>query len=357
MTPADSSDPGSRPGGGDAAPKTRGGDAAPETLGRGAAPETRGGAETTGASAAPDAPGAVPGAGEACAAPIPLVLVTGMSGAGNSTAIRALEDMGYEAIDNLPLSFVERLFPEGGSEPQDPRPVALGLDVRTRGFSAPALLARLDALRARGDLAPVLVFLDCADPALLDRFKTTRRRHPLAPDDSPEAGLARERDLLWTVRERADLVVDTTDLSPHDLKARLAHLATPGARRSLSLSIQSFSFKRGAPREADTVIDCRFLANPHWETALRPLTGRDAAVAEHVRRDPLYAAFVERVCELTLLLLPAYRREGKAYYCMALGCSGGRHRSVAVAEDLAARLTAAGWPATVRHRELDRTAA
>ena len=288
-------------------------------------------------------------------APLPVVLVTGMSGAGNSTAIRALEDMGHEAIDNLPLSFVDRLFPAAGTPapPGDPRPLALGIDVRTRGFSAAALLARLEDLRADPAVAPRLVFLDCADAALLDRFKTTRRRHPLAPAEDPETGLRREREALWPLRERADVVLDTTELTPHELKARLAEMAeTPGTGRRLAVSVQSFSFKRGAPREADAVHDCRFLANPHWEPRLRPLDGRDPAVAEHVRADPLYAPFMDRVADLALLLLPAYGREGKAYYCIALGCSGGRHRSVAAAEDLAARLRAAGWPASLRHREL-----
>ena len=184
--------------------------------------------------------------------------------------------------------------------------------------------------------------LDCADAPLIDRFKATRRRHPLAGDAGVEVGIGRERGLLWPVRERADLVIDTTDLTPHDLKARLAALGAPGigageAGRGagLAISIQSFSFKRGAPREADTVLDCRFLSNPHWKPDLRPLDGRDAPVAAHVRGDPLYAPFIDGVTGLTLMLLPAYRREGKAYYCMALGCSGGRHRSVAAAEDLA----------------------
>lgn len=284
----------------------------------------------------------------------PLVLVTGMSGAGNSTAIRALEDMGFEAIDNLPLPFVERLFPDPppAAAAPDPRPVALGIDVRTRGFSAAALLERLEALRTRPDVSARLVFLDCADAALVDRFKTTRRRHPLAPAESAGAGIARERELLWPVRERADLVIDTTDLTPHELKARLAGLARPEAGPRLAISVQSFSFKRGAPREADTVFDCRFLRNPHWAPELRPLDGRDPAVAAHVEGDPLYAPFMERILGLTLMLLPAYRREGKAYYCIALGCSGGRHRSVAAAEALAEGLRAEGWPAGVRHREL-----
>src|SRR6056297_2696139 len=291
---------------------------------------------------------------EARTAPLSVVLVTGMSGAGNSTAIRALEDAGHEAIDNLPLSFVDRLFPrDGATAPEDPRPLALGLDVRTRGFSAAALLARLEELRADPALAPRLVFLDCADPVLVDRFKTTRRRHPLAPEEDPETGIRREREQLWPLRERADLVIDTTDLTPHDLKARLAELASDGAGAPRpALSIQSFSFKRGAPREADTVHDTRFLDNPHWDPALRPLDGRDPAVAARVRADPLYEAFMSRLADLALLLLPAYGREGKAYYCIALGCSGGRHRSVAAAEDLAARLAAAGWPVALRHREL-----
>jgi UPF0042 nucleotide-binding protein len=287
--------------------------------------------------------------------PAPVALVTGMSGAGNSTAIRALEDMGFEAIDNLPLSFVERLFPDAGPGPApapDARPLALGVDVRTRGFSPEALLARVEALRARPDLAPRLVFLDCADAALLDRFKTTRRRHPLAPAEDVSAGIAREREMLWPVRERADLVIDTTDLTPHELKARLAEAAgaAPGPR--LAVTVQSFSFKRGAPREADSVHDCRFLRNPHWDPELRELDGRDPAVAEHVAQDPLYAPFLERVRDLTLMLLPAYGREGKAYYCIALGCSGGHHRSVAAAEALAGALRQAGWSVGLRHREL-----
>jgi len=283
----------------------------------------------------------------------PLVLVTGMSGAGNSTAIRALEDMGFEAIDNLPLGFVERLFPEGAPASPEARPVALGLDVRTRGFGAAALFARLEALRANPSVMPHLLFLDCADSALIDRFKTTRRRHPLAPEGSPELGIAREREALWPVKERADLVVDTTELTPHELKARLAGLAAPRAAPRPAVSIQSFSFKRGAPREADAVHDCRFLRNPHWTPELRPLTGRDPAVTAHVRADPLYAPFMDRIEDLARLLLPAYGREGKAYYCIAMGCSGGRHRSVAAAEDLAERLSAAGWPPVLRHRELE----
>lgn len=302
------------------------------------------------------------------AAPPParLTLVTGMSGAGNSTAIRALEDMGHEAIDNLPLPFLARLFParlsaeDAAEAGETDRPVAIGIDVRTRGFTPDAFLDRLAVLRARDGLDARLIFLDCADETLLDRFKTTRRRHPLAPSGPVEAGIGLEREMLAPLRERADLVIDTTALSPHDLKARLAERETEtpqGSPAELAISVQSFSFKRGAPREADTVFDCRFLRNPHWAPDLRPMTGRDSPVRAHVEGDPLYAPFLDRVAELTKMLLPAYRKEGKAYYCIAMGCSGGRHRSVAAAEALAARLNAAGWRAAVRHRELDGAAA
>ncbi|SET65789.1 RNase adapter RapZ [Oceanicella actignis] len=283
-----------------------------------------------------------------------LALITGMSGAGNSTAIRALEDMGFEAIDNLPLPFLKRLFPADAPPDADARPVALGIDVRTRGFTAQAFLDRLATLRAAPGVAPRLVFLDCADEVLIDRFKTTRRRHPLAPLEGAAVGIAREREALQALREHADLVIDTTDLSPHELKARLAGLFDRAARlRGLAVCVQSFSFKRGAPREADTVFDCRFLRNPHWDPQLRPADGRDAQVARFVRDDPLYADFMDRVAELTLMLLPAYEREGKAYLTLAFGCSGGRHRSVVAAEDLTRRLRAAGWSAALRHRELD----
>jgi UPF0042 nucleotide-binding protein len=285
-----------------------------------------------------------------------LVLITGMSGAGNSTTIRALEDMGHEAIDNMPLSFVSRLFPGDLTATPPTRPMALGIDVRTRGFTPDAFLEKLAMLRSDPGLDTRMIFLDCADETLVDRFKTTRRRHPMAPDTGVEAGIALERELLAPLRERADLVIDTTALSPHDLKARLAsHLAEDGTapQARMAISVQSFSFKRGAPREADTVLDCRFLQNPYWEPALRSGDGRDANVRAHVTGDPLYAPFLDRVADLAKMLLPAYRREGKAYFCIAMGCSGGRHRSVAAAEDLAARLTEAGWQTSVRHRELD----
>jgi RNase adapter protein RapZ len=285
-----------------------------------------------------------------------LALITGMSGAGNSTAIRALEDLGFEAIDNLPLSFLKRLFPPGGGATGEAsqRPVAVGIDVRTRGFSAEAFLARLDALRAAPDVASRLVFLDCSDEALIDRFKTTRRRHPLAPAEGAAIGIAREREALQPLREHADLTIDTTDLTPHELKARLSGLFgdRPGAH-GLAVQIQSFSYKRGVPREADWAVDCRFLRNPYWEPELRAADGRVPEVAAHVTADPMFAPFLDRLAELTSMLLPAYEREGKAYFTLALGCSGGRHRSVAAAEALARRLSEDGWPARIRHRELD----
>ncbi len=288
-----------------------------------------------------------------------VVLVTGMSGAGNSTAIRALEDMGFEAIDNLPLPFLRRLFPldagpsdAGGADAE--RPVAVGIDVRTRGFSAEAFREALETLRAAPGVAPRLVFLDCADDALIDRFKTTRRRHPLAPAEGAAVGIALEREALLPIREHADLTIDTTGMTPHDLKARLAELLTaPRAAHGLSVAVQSFSFKHGAPREADSVFDCRFLRNPYWAPELRAGDGRDPGVAAFVADDPLFAPFIDRVTDLTKLLLPAYQREGKAYFMIALGCSGGRHRSVAVAETLARRLTEGGWNVSLRHRELD----
>ena len=281
-----------------------------------------------------------------------LVLVTGPSGAGRSTAIHALEDLGYEAIDNLPLSLVPRLL----DGPPMGQPLALGIDVRNRDFSAQALIELIDRLTRRPDVAPEVLYLDCAPEELQRRYAETRRRHPMAPDETPEIGIAREVDLLAPIRVRADVLVDTTGMSPHDLKAEVARsFGGPSADR-LAVSVHSFSYKRGIPRGLDLMFDCRFLRNPHWLPELRERDGRDAAVASHVAADPRHAEFLRRVTDLLFLLLPAQIEEGKSHLAIGFGCTGGQHRSVAVAEDVAKALAEAGWQVSKRHRELERRA-
>lgn len=282
-----------------------------------------------------------------------LVLVTGPSGAGRSTAIDALEDLGYEVIDNLPLSLVPRLI-EG--EPLG-RPIALGLDVRNRDFNATALIELIDGLTRDPRVALEVVYVDCAVPELIRRYSQTRRRHPLAPAETPAEGIAREIDLLTPIRVRADHLIDTTEMSPHDLKAELAQWFDRGGAARLAVSLQSFSYKRGLPRGVDMVFDCRFLQNPHWEPALRDLDGRDPAVVEFVRQDPRFAEFFERLEGLVQFLLPASVAEGKAHLAIGFGCTGGQHRSVAVAEMLGKVLAEAGWAVSKRHRELERRVA
>jgi UPF0042 nucleotide-binding protein len=282
-----------------------------------------------------------------------LVLVTGPSGAGRSTAIDALEDLGYEVIDNLPLSLVPRLI-EG---PPLGRPIALGLDVRNRDFNATALIELIDRLTRDPRIGLEVLYLDCSVPELIRRYSQTRRRHPLAPAETPDDGVAREIDLLAPIRVRADHLIDTTEMSPHDLKAELARWFDRGTAARLSVSLQSFSYRRGLPRGVDMVFDCRFLNNPHWDAALRELDGRDAAVAAHVRADPRFAEFFDRLQGMILFLLPATVAEGKAHLTIGFGCTGGQHRSVAVAEMLAKALAEAGWPVSKRHRELERRVA
>ncbi len=282
-----------------------------------------------------------------------LVLVTGPSGAGRSTAIDALEDLGYEVIDNLPLSLVPRLI-EG--EPLG-RPIALGLDVRNRDFNATALIELIDGLTRDPRVALQVVYVDCAVPELIRRYSQTRRRHPLAPAETPAEGIAREIDLLAPIRVRADHLIDTSEMSPHDLKAELAQWFDGGGATRLAVSLQSFSYKRGLPRGVDMVFDCRFLRNPHWEATLRDLDGRDAAVAEFVRQDPRFAEFFDRLRGLVEFLLPASVAEGKAHLAIGFGCTGGQHRSVAVAEMLGKVLAEAGWAVAKRHRELERRVA
>ena len=283
--------------------------------------------------------------------PAPLVLVvTGMSGAGRSSAIAALEDMGYEAINNFPISLFERLIePVAGTA----APIAIGISSRTRGFSSRALTATVDSLRNRWRAGTMMLFLDCADPVLLSRFNQTKRRHPMAPVEDPATGIERERDVLAEVRDRADVIIDTTEMTPHELKAELQARFALERSAGLSVTVQSFSYKRGVPPNADMVFDCRFLRNPYWDASLRELDGRQEAIQVFVREDPRHDAFFGKLCDMVTMLLPAYRDEGKAYLTIALGCTGGRHRSVTVAEGLAKFLNDTNWPVSVRHRELD----
>lgn len=279
-----------------------------------------------------------------------MVLVTGPSGAGRSTAINALEDMGFEAIDNLPLSMLPRLL----DGPPLPRPMALGLDVRNRDFSTNALIETIDHLGQVPGLEPELLYLDSRSDVLERRYSETRRRHPMAPAESPDVGIAREVDLLIPIRARADIVIDTSDLTPHELRAEVERMFAGPAGRHLSVTINSFSYKRGMPRGMDMVMDCRFLRNPYWEASLRALDGRDPEVALHIAADPREAPFFGKVLDLTQMLLPAYRDEGKSHFAIGFGCTGGQHRSVAMAEKLALALAKEGWQVSIRHRELER---
>ncbi len=281
-----------------------------------------------------------------------VVFVTGPSGAGRSTAVKALEDMGFEAIDNLPLSLVQRLF-EG---PPIGRPMALGVDVRNREFSASGLIDLLDELNAKPDLEAELLYLDSTADVLIRRFSETRRRHPMAPAESPAQGIEREFDLLVPIRAHANILIDTSDLTPHDLRAELERWFDVSSEGRLAVSVQSFSYKRGIPRGVDMVFDCRFLRNPYWEPSLRRLDGRDPAVAAHIAEDPRFDEFFARVRDLVLMLLPAFAGEGKSHIAIAFGCTGGQHRSVAVAEKLANALAGCEWQVSKRHRELERRA-
>ncbi|QMU59464.1 MAG: RNase adapter RapZ [Boseongicola sp.] len=279
-----------------------------------------------------------------------LVLVTGPSGAGRSTAVNALEDLGFEVIDNLPLSLVERLL----SGPPRTPVLALGIDVRNRDFSADAMVALLDDLSGDPDVDAEVLYLDCRADVLVRRYSETRRRHPLAPSETPGVGIEREMELLVPVRARADFLIDTSELTVHDLRAEIDRMFGMPGGDPLVISVESFSYKRGLPRGVDIVLDVRFLANPHWEASLRDMDGRDPDVQDYVSADKRHAEFFRSVTNMTDLLLPAFKEEGKTYLTLAFGCTGGQHRSVAMAETVAKTLADKGWQVSIRHRELER---
>ncbi len=280
-----------------------------------------------------------------------VVLVTGVSGAGKSSALRALEDLGYEAIDNVPISLIPRLVATDG----DARAIAIGVDIRTRDFDADAFLRKVKQLGKRPDLDVRMLFIDCSDDVLIERFNETRRRHPLAADRPISDGLKQERDLLAPLIQRADMRVDTTEMNARQLKLLLQERYALGDRPELTICLTSFGFKNGLPRDADLVFDVRFLSNPHYEPELRPQTGRDAPVAAFIEKDPALEGFFANLTQLLGPLIPAYGREGKSYLTIAVGCTGGRHRSVYTAERLAGWLADQGHSVQLRHRDLEIT--
>ncbi|MFQ5348178.1 MAG: RNase adapter RapZ [Rhodothalassiaceae bacterium] len=281
-----------------------------------------------------------------------LLVVTGMSGAGKSTALKALEDLGYEAVDNLPLGLLSRLLQTGEGGEGSARPLAIGVDSRTRAFDPRRFVAQIRALKARGDIELALLFFDCDDATLLQRFSATRRRHPLAPDRPVEDGIAREREIMREVRAAADFVFDTTGQTGHDLKRRLTTRYSLETREALLLSVMSFGFSRGVPRDADLVFDVRFLRNPNYVPELKERTGKDEQVALYVAGDPNFPSFFERLKDLVLFLLPLYREEGKSYLTIAFGCTGGQHRSVFSAELMGRVLAEHGYRASIIHRDI-----
>ncbi|WP_299309283.1 RNase adapter RapZ [uncultured Croceicoccus sp.] len=290
--------------------------------------------------------------------PTRLLMVTGMLGAGKTTALRALEDLGWEPVDNFPIRMLPILMEtERGlghaSEDGPPPPLAIGFDARTRGFDPLAIIGDARALAEKKSVEVTSLFLDCSSNELERRYNETRRRHPLASDRPLAAGIAAERELLAPLARWADVVVTTTAFSTQDLQQTLRELFAPSAPQSMTVTISSFGFSRGMPPIADLVFDMRFLDNPHWVDALRPLTGRDPAVADHIARDPAWDDAFTRIRDLVLSLLPRYEAQGKSYVNIAFGCTGGRHRSVFSAEMLNTALTRAGYAPVLLHRNLD----
>jgi UPF0042 nucleotide-binding protein len=277
-----------------------------------------------------------------------LLLVTGMSGAGKSTVLDALEDMGWDTVDNLPVDLLQEFVHGGGQRAAN---AAIGMDGRSRGFDPEALG---DLIHSIDGVEGELLYLDCSGTELMRRYDETRRLHPLAPDRPPEDGIARERQLTWPLRTAADSLIDTTDLSPAELRDELRRRFGGDSDQPV-LTVASFSFARGISRTADLVFDLRFLPNPHWVDELRPLTGVDQPVRDYLAQDPSWGETMGRIESLLIDWIPRYWAAGKSYVTVAFGCTGGRHRSVAAAVEMSERLRAAGFAPNVRHRDLAST--
>jgi UPF0042 nucleotide-binding protein len=280
------------------------------------------------------------------------LLITGLSGAGRSEAAHSLEDLGYFVVDNLPPALLSKMA-ELAASPGGPGRVAIVVDARGGVFFGELSQALEELKQAR--VPSSIVFLDASDDDLVNRYEATRRRHPLAPGDRVAEGIRKERLMMESLRAEADLVIDTSGLTPHELRDRMREMfADTPPEAGLLVSIVSFGFKYGTPRDADLVFDVRFLPNPHWIDELRPLPGTNAKVREYVEGQEEYGPFMKRLEGLLDVVVPGYVDEGKSYLTVAIGCTGGRHRSIVVADDLADYFDERGHRVTVSHRDVDR---
>ncbi len=270
-----------------------------------------------------------------------LLIVTGLSGAGMSSVLKSLEDIGYEVLDNFPLELLEKLL-----ENQSSRPIALGVDSRTRNFSATKLKKAVKAHKAE------LLFVTCKHSVLQKRFTETRRKHPLAKDRPVGDGIMKEQELLAPVKEVADQIIDTTELSIHDLRRTVEGHYNIDNKQKLTISLISFGFRNGIPRESDIVMDVRFLKNPHWDKKLKPMTGKDKEVGKYIEQDQSYSEFITNFKTMIEPLLERYNHEGKSYLTIAIGCTGGKHRSVFTAEQLSKWFRTLKLKTNIKHRDL-----
>jgi UPF0042 nucleotide-binding protein len=286
-----------------------------------------------------------------------VLLVTGMLGAGKTTALHELEDLGWEVIDNFPIRLLDRLVGEDAASRIGNHPLAIGFDSRTRGFVPSELIEQVKQLAERDDLTVTTLFLDCSTAELERRYDETRRRHHLAQDMPVSEGIIAERELLAPLRRWADMLVDTTRFSTRQLQEHVREQFSDAAPDAMTVTITSFGFARGMPPNADLIFDMRYLDNPHWQPELRELTGQDDSVGKHIMADPAFPSSFAKIRDLLIQLLPRYSAHGKRYVTIAFGCTGGRHRSVYTAEEMAKALREAGFSPTVLHRNLGSRAA
>ena len=285
-----------------------------------------------------------------------VVIVTGMSGAGKSSALKALEDLNFEAIDNIPLQFLKLIFTNNLNSSDVKifeQPIAIGIDIRTRGFSIDNFFQQFDSIFSKSKKNAKIIFIDCDDATLYRRYEETRRRHPMAIDRPITDGILKERSLVMPLRSKANLVVNTSEMSLGELKSRLKAEFIDNPEQTLTVLIESFSYRKGLPRNADLILDVRFLKNPHYIENLREMTGLDEEVGAFIYKDPAFNIFFDNLTKTIKPLMPLYEAEGKSYLTIAFGCTGGRHRSVFVAEEFIKWFNTLGIQAQLNHRDIN----